>query len=637
MDKLTRTIELETRAADDKARTIPAVVSTSTSVDRGGWTEILSHKKSAVDLSRAPLPLLTGHDTRSVNIGLVETLHLDGNKLRGMVRLGHSKEADNLWPDIQSGVVRGLSVGYTVDEWQPGDDENTEVAVRWQPHELSIIGVGLDPNAGFNRNQHTGKTTMTEKTKSTDDDIIVQPHARWLAAEKNRRVEVRQMFEIHTRSGGETIRALMDDCLDDTSCSAEQASKLLLRALGERSGDPVAGDYRQILNGGSMSQRDMQETGRRAYGDLTARDTLGEFSDAATDAILQRGGIKLEKPHVAAADCSRMRMSDIAETVLRQYGTRTSGMSRDQIIRKALSTRGLISTSSSDFPALLENIASKALNAGFVETPAIYRKIARTGSLPDFKEARRVALSDFSDLEIVYENGEYKYGQFSDFKETLQLVTYGKMFNISRQALVNDDLGALTNIPRGMAQAAARVIDDQVVSVLTTNAALNQDSTALFHADHSNLVAPGSGSAPSVTSLDAGFVSMKTQQAPQGAVLDITPTLLIVPAALETTSRTLVQAINDPSGTTLAEPNPFRGRLEVVSTARLDADDPLQWYLSADPRVVDTLEIAFLDSQETPYLESRDGWSQDGIEYKVRLDCVAGALDYRGLYQNDGD
>ena len=628
MEKLTRTIELEIRAADDKARTIPAVVSTNTPVDRGGWTEILSHKKSAVDLSRAPIPLLTGHDTRSVNIGLVEKLHLDGNKLRGTVRLGHSKEADNIWPDIQSGVVRGLSVGYTVDTWEPGDDENTEIAVRWQPHELSIIGVGLDPNAGFNRSLTRENTMPDENTEKTN---VTPPHERWLKQEKARREEIRTLFQMHRG-----VDDLMDDCLDDPAITADVASKRLLRALGERSSESLAGDYRQA-GGGSMSVRDMADTGRTAYGDWTAKDTLGEFADAATDGILQRGGIKLEKPHVAAADCSRMRMSDIAETMLRQFSVRTSGMSRDQLIRKALSTRGLIGTSSSDFPALLENIATKALNAGFVETPAIYREIARTGSLPDFKEASRVALSDFSDLEIVYENGEYKYGQFSDFKETLQLVTYGKMFNISRQALVNDDLGALTNIPRGMAQAAARVIDDQVVSVLTTNAVLNQDSTALFHANHSNLVAPGSGSAPSVTSLDAGFVAMATQTGPQGSILDITPALLIVPVALDATARTLINAVNDPAGTTIAEPNPFSGRLKVISTARLDADDPLQWYLSADPRVVDTIEVAFLDGQEAPFLESKDGWSQDGIEYKVRMDCVAGALDFRGLYQNDGN
>jgi len=137
--------------------------------------------------------------------------------------------------------------------------------------------------------------------------------------------------------------------------------------------------------------------------------------------------------------------------------------------------------------------------------------------------------------------------------------------------------------------------------------------------------------------LDAGFQAMSLQQGPGGATLDITPSILLVPVALDATARTLVTAMNDPAGTTFMEPNPFVNRLEVVSTARLDAGDPLQWYLMANPNMHDTVEVAFLDGQTSPFLESKDGWTVDGVEYKVRLDAVAGALDFRGLYQNDGN
>jgi len=114
-----------------------------------------------------------------------------------------------------------------------------------------------------------------------------------------------------------------------------------------------------------------------------------------------------------------------------------------------------------------------AIDLSRAPLPLLNRKIARIGDLPDFKPGSRTALSDFSDLEVVYENGEYKYASFSDLKETLTLSTYGKLFSISRQALVNDDLNAFTGVPRGMASTAARVIDDLVIAVLTTNAALN--------------------------------------------------------------------------------------------------------------------------------------------------------------------
>ena len=151
------------------------------------------------------------------------------------------------------------------------------------------------------------------------------------------------------------------------------------------------------------------------------------------------------------------------------------------------------------------------------------------GSLPDFRTSSRVNMSTFGDLEIVYENGEYKYGTFSDLKETITLVTYGKLFNISRQALINDDLDAFTMAPRRMGAAANRKVGDAAYSVLTTNAALNQDSTALFHANHSNLVAPGSGAAPSVTTVEAAITAMALQTDPAGNTLNIKPAYLLCP------------------------------------------------------------------------------------------------------------
>jgi hypothetical protein len=109
-----------------------------------------------------------------------------------------------------------------------------------------------------------------------------------------------------------------------------------------------------------------------------------------------------------------------------------------------------------------------------------------------------------------------------------------------------------------------------------------------------------------------------------------------VPSALDATARVLTRAVNDPDASVIATPNPFQGRLTVVSTARLDVDSTVKWYLLANPVMFDTIEVAFLDGQEAPFLESKDGWSQDGIEYKVRLDAAATALDFRGVYQNDG-
>jgi len=145
-----RELKLELRQADDDERTAPAVLSTEFAVDRGGFLEVLSHREGAVDLSRAPLPLLEVHDARRVNVGVVEDLRVVGRKLRGVVRFGTSRRAQELWEDVKAGIVRSLSVGY---EWlaegvRKGD---TITVTAWMPVEASLVPVPADPNAGLFR------------------------------------------------------------------------------------------------------------------------------------------------------------------------------------------------------------------------------------------------------------------------------------------------------------------------------------------------------------------------------------------------------------------------------------------------------------------------------------------------------
>ena len=56
----------------------------------------------------------------------------------------------------------------------------------------------------------------------------------------------------------------------------------------------------------------------------------------------------------------------------------------------------------------------------------------------------------------------------------------------------------------------------------------------------------------------------------------------------------------------------------------------------ADQGMHDTFEVAFVNGQQSPYLESRDGWTVDGIEYKVRTEFGVAALDYRAMFRNKG-
>jgi hypothetical protein len=223
-DTLTRIIEIDGTRADDSARTAPAVLSTEYPVPRGEFFEVLRHTPDAVNLERAPLPLLEQHNGHRLNIGVVEHLRVINGKLRGLVRFGHSARAKEIWQDVKDNVVRSLSIGYQID-----DDiiqGNRLIATRWTPFEVSAVSLPADPTAGFFRSRGHKMSTETEDlaTEATEDRPMSRRERREARAaehEENRRlraeeerVEIIQRMCTHFRIGEEHVRRLVAEGAD---------------------------------------------------------------------------------------------------------------------------------------------------------------------------------------------------------------------------------------------------------------------------------------------------------------------------------------------------------------------------------------------------------------------------------------
>ena len=73
--------------------------------------------------------------------------------------------------------------------------------------------------------------------------------------------------------------------------------------------------------------------------------------------------------------------------------------------------------------------------------------------------------------------------------------------------------------------------------------------------------------------------------------------------------------------------------LQPVIEARLTGN---QWYLSADPARIDTVEYMFLEGEEGVFTEQRVGFEVDGLQVKARHAFAAKAIDFRGMYKNAG-
>ncbi|MDJ0513072.1 MAG: HK97 family phage prohead protease [Methyloceanibacter sp.] len=660
-----RVLTLDRQGINEERRTVPAALSSEIEVKRFFGSEVLVHTPEAVNLERAGdgLPMLFGHD-QDQPIGLVEDVRVEDDKLRGTLRFSQNPRATEIWNDVRDGFLKNISIGYRINKFEEEDSSDLVRVTEWTPFEASVVTVPADHTVGVNRSttlkeetamsKETGESQIATRGQKSEGDAPVnvvefnevrdqalqEGEARAQEKLRKRIQEIDTLFAPFL-SKGQKFRSLRDE-LVRRGQTAEQGREALLKLWAGDEPDPVDASYEQAE--GSMNSREEQvQTTRTQQGRRVDRISGGEDAGekmirGMTQCLLIRSGLLKDEEAIAEARKSEWLSSscvDLARHYLVSRGVSVSGMNRSAIIGAAITTRGLISHSSSDFADILQDAANKSLGIGYNEAPETWNLWCSTINIPDFKVMNVPNMSAFGDLDLVYEDGEYKYGTYSDKKETLQLATYGKLFSISRQALVNDDLNAFTRVPNGMGRAAARQVGDLAWGVLINNPNMNEDGVALFAAGHNNLAA--SGAAPSVDTIDAARTAMATQTDPSGsAVLNIPPSYLLVPRALEGKGMQIQNAEFDPAIGSGVAPNFLRGTFQTIAEARLDADNAAKWYMAASPSLIDTVTVGFLDGQQTPYLETQNGWSVDGVAYKVRMDAAAAPMDFRGLYSNPG-
>lgn len=431
-----------------------------------------------------------------------------------------------------------------------------------------------------------------QPASQTEGDIV----ARVQAAEQTRRAGITAAF-----GGFATAHAaLLNACLLDMAVTADQAKDKLLAKLGETT-EPSAAAVASIVYTGN--------------GNL--------IGDSVRNSVESRVGLIAVE---ASNPFAGMSLMELARASLSHRGIGISGMDRTGIVGLAFTH------SSSDFGNLLADVARKSMLKGLEEAEESFQKWTAKGTLSDFRAAKRVDLSSFPSLDKVAEGAEYQYGTIGDRGEQIMLATYGKLFSITRQAIINDDLSAIDRVPRIMGRAAIRTVGDLVYAVLTANPAMS-DGTALFHANHKNLL---SSAAISVARIDEAKSKMRLQKDGK-ATLDIRPSYLLTPVALESTAKALLSAEYDPALVGAMVPNPVRGLVEVIADPRLDDAGATTSYMTASPSMYDTIEVAYLDGNDRPFLEQQQGFTVDGAAFKVRIDAGVAPLSWRSMIKLTGN
>ncbi len=338
-----------------------------------------------------------------------------------------------------------------------------------------------------------------------------------------------------------------------------------------------------------------------------------------------------------ADDFQHISMGRLAELVCRSMGVNTDTMSATNVAKLAMGNRRLMQQhrverayhTTGSFANLLFDAANKTLLAAYEEAEFSWSMWARQApSVADFKNINRIRFSESPDPEMVPEKADYKEKAMSDSKESYKVEKYGALFTVSWETVVNDDLDAISRVPAMHGNACRRKVNKEVYAVLTANAAM-ADSIALFNASHSNL--SGSSGNPTVTNLNTAFVAMMRQTGlSSDAILNIVPRYLIVPEEL--VSSVSYNAANNNEGVkNIYGPGGSRP-LTVIAEPQLDLNSTTRWYLAADPSQIDTVEVTFLQGEESPVLEDEWEFDNDTYKYKVRQTFGTKAIDWRGLY-----
>ncbi|QPE19608.1 ClpP-like prohead protease/major capsid protein fusion protein [Providencia rettgeri] len=421
------------------------------------------------------------------------------------------------------------------------------------------------------------------------DTASIQAQAR--QAEQTRMNGIKDLFAMF----GGKHDSIMVECLTDINCTVEQAKDKIL--------DLVA--------------KEATPTNTNNYGAHIYANNGNIVGDSVRASLMARAGYdetQADNPY----NCMTLR--ELARMSLADRGVGVASYNPMQMIAMAFTH------TTSDFGNILLDVANKSILQGWNEAEETFDLWTKKGQLSDFKTATRVGMGGFNSLRTVREGAEYKYVTTSDKKETIALATYGELFSISRQAIINDDMSMLTDIPMKLGRAAKATIGDLVYVILTKNEKMRSDNKPLFSADHGNTIKGGMD----VDTIGNGRTAMRKQKEGE-RTLNIRPAFMLVPTALEIAAIQVVGSGSVKGADVNANIiNPIRNIAEIITEPRLDINSDTTWYMTS-AKGTDTIEVAYLNGVDTPYIDQQEGFTSDGVTTKVRIDAGVAPVDYRGL------
>lgn len=365
-----------------------------------------------------------------------------------------------------------------------------------------------------------------------------------------------------------------------------------------------------------------------------------QADDAKARKIASIMGLESPKAYVDSLRQARangfghMRLMDLAERSARMAlgGTRQVFGDRNQIIAIAFGH------SSSDFSFLMQTAGNRILLRYFAEALTTWKQWCAQGSASDFKPLEMGVLSELQNLLLVPEGKPLSEATYNERKTAIQLFTYGRKMSVSREALINDDLGGITEQWKLWGITAARLPEMLAIARLESNPTM-PDGTTMFHSTRGNLGTGGGSALSRANIIAASKVMMKAKGfGKDKAPLMVEPKNLLIPIDQWDVAWECLRSVFDPTRTNTNSNVPN-------SVTALGLNDPIKsaylgsttaWYLLGDPNIAPAIQVNFLDGNQSPTITQVGNGSIRGVEFEIIFDVGTGARNFEGAYKADG-
>ncbi len=614
---------------------------------RGGRAPVLdSHRRGG------------SHDV----LGRVIAARIEAGRGYATLKFSRAQDVEPVWQRIADGTLQSISVGYRVHRYEqltdPASGQTVHRAVDWEPYEISVVPIPVDPAAAIRAPMAIAGQSPWGPIRGEDAQGSPLPAVEPALSQEPPMPETTPAAPAATEAPPAPATTEAERTMPQTpptppadpAAEAIRAERDRIAGLGPvlaASRGLVAPGIGDALHQRAISEGWAPEALRGALWDAVVQNAKPPAVPAAPantapaqgdPAVLREAMAEAlavrAMPGYQAQDGGRhseflgWRPSEMVAELMRARGERNVPRESAKLAERAFHT-------TSDFPLLLSAAANKMLLAAYQPAQPTYRTIFLRRDFRDFKPHRFLRIGDFPGLALLSENGEIQAGTMSESQELVTLATFARRIRVTRQMLVNDDLGAFTDFA---AMIGRRVADFENATAygllgLASGAGptLVSGATTVFATGAARANMASAGTALDLTNLAIGRAAIMKQKTLDGLPISVGSSMrLLVGPNQELPARQLTVSVQ---AAQIGNANVFAGFVQPLVEPLIPSN---RWYLFSDPLAAPVYVYGYLNGAEGPQVTTGPVSGVDGVEVSVIFDFGVGAIDWRGAWFNAG-